>query len=189
MEILRVKNMNCSCCCELLAIRFAEAQINVLSISQGKIALIYKNKPKEYAQILEILHARGMDIIHNKEAFLVEQIKECVFDIIHRVNNMNSIINKSDYLVEKTKMSYQSISKVFSKHTGMTLEKYIILNKIERIKILLDEEEFTVSEIAYMMDYSSVQYLSNQFKKHTGYTVSEYKLLEEKPRVDINNLV
>jgi YesN/AraC family two-component response regulator len=73
-------------------------------------------------------------------------------------------------------MSYRQMSSLFSKYEITTLEKYIILNKIERIKELIDSEEFTLSEIAYMMDCNSVQYLSNQFKKETGMSVSEYKL-------------
>ncbi len=72
-------------------------------------------------------------------------------------------------------MTYNSLSKLFSERTGHTLEKYIILLKIEKAKELLSYNEYTLSEIAYMMGYSSVQYLSNQFRQITGYTVSEYK--------------
>jgi len=72
-------------------------------------------------------------------------------------------------------LSFQQISKLFSKHEPITLERYIILNKIERVKELILRDEYTLSEIAYLMDYSSVQYLSNQFKKETGFSVTDYK--------------
>jgi AraC-like DNA-binding protein len=88
---------------------------------------------------------------------------------------MNSVVRKSEYMVEKLGKSYSHLSRVFSRFEPITLEKYIIHQKIERIKDLIDEDELTLSEIAYMMDYSSVQYLSNQFKKITGYSVTEYK--------------
>lgn len=116
-----------------------------------------------------------MDIVEDKEEQLVEDIKVSVIELIHGLNNMNSIIRKSDYLVEKLGKSYQQLSKIFSAHEPITLEKYIILHKIERTKELIDQDDYTLSEISYMMDYSSVQYLSNQFKKITGVSVSDYK--------------
>jgi AraC family transcriptional regulator len=100
-----------------------------------------------------------------------------VFELIYKMNNVNSIAQKSEYIVEKLGLNYRYISNLFSKYEPQTLEKYIIRHKIERIKQLIDENEYTLGEIAYMMDYSSVQYLSNQFKKETGMTVSEYKNL------------
>ena len=107
---------------------------------------------------------------------------------MHHLNNVDSIVRKSDYLVEKLGLSYQYLSKIFSEHEHHTLEKYIILQKIERIKHLLDSEEFTLSEIAYRMDYSSVQYLSNQFKSITGMTVSEYKESDRSSKRGIESL-
>ncbi len=81
-----------------------------------------------------------------------------------------------------------NFSRIFSSNQNITLEKFIILNKIERIKELIDQEEFTLSEIAYMMDYSSVQYLSNQFKQLTGMTVSEYRESDRSSKKAIDNL-
>jgi len=67
------------------------------------------------------------------------------------------------------------LSTLFSKYEVLTLEKYIISQKIERIKQQIIENEYSLSEIAYMMNYSSVQYLSTQFKKETGMTVTKFK--------------
>lgn len=121
------------------------------------------------------LQAYDMFLIYSSEEQLVDDTKKAVVDLIHRMNNVNSIVQKSDYLVERLGVSYQKLSRLFSKHEGVTLEKYIIQHKIERIKQLIDEGEFSLSEIAYMMDYSSVQYLSNQFKKNTGLSVRDYR--------------
>jgi AraC-like DNA-binding protein len=104
------------------------------------------------------------------------------------MNNVDSIARKSDYLVEKTGLSYPYLSRIFSNHEHITLEKYIILNKIERIKELIDQEELTLSEIAFNMDYSSVQYLSNQFKQMTGMTVSDYKESDRSSKIPIDQL-
>ncbi|HYX07107.1 MAG TPA: helix-turn-helix domain-containing protein, partial [Bacteroidales bacterium] len=80
------------------------------------------------------------------------------------------------------------LSRVFNAQEPITLEKYIIVNKIERIKELIDSNEYTLSEIAYMMDYSSVQYLSNQFRQITGISVTEYKHSDQKIKSLIDKL-
>ena len=126
-------------------------------------------------KLSEILIKYGFEIIEDKNRLLVEQIKQAVIELVHFMNNMNSVVRKSEYMVEKLGKSYSYLSRVFSSCEPVTLEKYIILQKIERIKDLIDQDELTLSEISYMMDYSSVQYLSNQFKKITGYSVTEYK--------------
>jgi len=185
---IRIKNMMCNCCIELLKIKLAVAGIQYERIELGKAVFPGTNDEQTISAICNIIEPLGMAIIEDKESNIIEIAKHAVFDMIHRMNNLNTIIKKSEYLVEKTGTNYQTLSKLFSKHTGTTLERYIILNKIERIKELIENEEYTLSEIAYMMDYSSVHYLSSQFKKETGYTVSEYKKLEIKPRTDLNML-
>ena len=135
-----------------------------------------------------MLQFYGFEIIHSKEDRIVEEIKLAVTELIHDLNNVDSIVRKSDYIVEKLGLSYPYLSKIFSEHEHKTLEKYIILQKIERIKYLIDTDDFTLSEIAFMMDYSSVQYLSNQFKSITGMTVSQYKEDYQKTKIGIDKL-
>lgn len=84
---------------------------------------------------------------------------------------------------------YSKLSKIFSSETGVTLEKYLILLKIERVKKLIINNEYTLSEIAYMLGYSSVQYLSNQFKKTTGFTVSQFKNGAQVERIPLENIL
>ncbi len=88
---------------------------------------------------------------------------------------MNSLIRNSDYLVERLGLSYSYLSTLFPKFEHITLEKFIILHKIEKVKELIEYEEFTLSEISLQLGYSSVQYLSNQFRQVTGISVSDYK--------------
>jgi AraC-like DNA-binding protein len=103
--------------------------------------------------------------------------------------NINSLIRNSDYISDKLQMPYDKLSRIFSKTTGTTLEKYLIVLKIEKVKELLERDEFTLSEIAYMLGYSSVQYLSNQFRKVSGHTVSEYKQSPESKRIPLEDLL
>jgi AraC-like DNA-binding protein len=162
----------------LLKEKLEDLGYNVVKVEPGiiKLADVDKINVDEFQKLL---NRYGFDIIKDKDLILVEQIKQAVIELIHYMNNMNSVVRKSEYLVEKLGKSYSHLSRVFSTYEHMTLEKYIILQKIERIKELIDEDELTLSEIAYMMDYSSVQYLSNQFKKITGISVTEYKNNQE----------
>ena len=155
--------------------KMAASGITVHEMVLGRARISYDPGKITEKDIRVLLQQYGFDLLENKEDQLVGKIKVAVIELIHHLNNMNSIVRKSDYLVEKLGFSYQYLSRVFSEKEPTTLEKYIILQKIERIKHLIDEEDYSLSEIAYMMDYSSVQYLSNQFKKVTGMTVSQYK--------------
>jgi len=180
--------MICSCCIKLLKIEFEKAGIDVLKIKAGVVDAHYNPSKVSLKKIESILEDLGMELIKSREHKIIDQIKTAVIEIIHHSNNVDSIVRKSEYLVEKLGLSYQQLSKAFSKHEEITLERYIILNKIERIKELIDSNEYSLSEIAYIMDYSSVQYLSNQFKKETGLSVSEYKKSDKSIKRTLDNL-
>lgn len=175
VEELFIKNMFCGCSVILLKEKLELIGLEVIDITLGKAIVKHKLKRVSHEIINKMLVSYNFELLHTREDKIVEEIKLAVIELIHHLNNVNSIVRKSDYIVEKLGLSYNYLSKVFSDHEHQTLEKYIILQKIERIKHLIDAEEFTLSEISYMMDYSSVHYLSNQFKANTGMTVSQYK--------------
>jgi len=183
-----VKNMVCHCCIQLIREHLERAGIEVKEISPGKAAISYNELVISHDDIRRVLNEAGTDLIEGRDKIIVEQIKQAIFELIHQMNNMDSIIRKSEYLVEKTGLSYSYLSRIFSSQENITLEKYIILNKIERSKELIDQDEFTLSEIAFMMDYSSVQYLSNQFKQITGMTVSDYKESDRSSKKSLDSL-
>jgi len=185
---IHIKNMISHCCIRVIREDFETMGIRVDEISLGKATISYMEHEIAYDNIRSVLVDLGMDLIETRESRLVEQIKLAVVELIHHMNNMDSIVRKSEYLVEKTGLSYPYLSRIFSSHEHITLEKFIILNKIERIKELIDQEELTLSEISFMMDYSSVQYLSNQFKQTTGMTVSEYKESDRSSKKSIDRL-
>ncbi|NPA37574.1 MAG: helix-turn-helix transcriptional regulator [Chlorobi bacterium] len=173
-KVYHIRNLLSKGASILLKEKLEELGYNVVKVEPGIIEFDDVSGLKE-EELRKVLNRYGFDIIKDKDQLLVEEIKQAVIELIHHMNNMNSVVRKSEYLVEKLGKSYSHLSRVFSTYEPITLEKYIILQKIERIKELLDENELTLSEIAYMMDYSSVQYLSNQFKKITGVSVTEYK--------------
>jgi len=174
-ETLCIKNMISNCCIILLMERLQGEGIIIHDIRLGSVMISFDPERTPMDKIHSVIRSIGLDIIQTREKQLVEQIKIAIIELIHYMNNVDSIARKSDYLVEKLGYNYQYLSRLFSAHESITLERYIILQKIERIKELIHSGEFTLSEIAYMMDYSSVQYLSSQFKKITGFSVSDYK--------------
>ncbi len=164
-----------NCCMILLRERLQEEGIIVHDIHLGSALISYDPVKTSIQKIEAIVQSTGLEIIRSREKQIVEQIKTAIIELIHYMNNVDSIARKADYLVEKLGYNYQYLSRLFSAHESVTLERYIILQKIERIKELIFSGEFTLSEIAFMMDYSSVQYLSSQFKKITGLSVSDFK--------------
>lgn len=166
------------CCIRMLKSDFEASGIQVIEIDLGYAVINYNPDIITSDKIKDVLKLSGLSLISNREEKIVEDIKTAVIELIHYMNNVDSIAKKSEYIVEKLGLNYRYLSKIFSEYENITLERYIIFQKIERIKNLINEDEYSLSEIAYMMDYSSVQYLSNQFKKETGYSVSEYKQLK-----------
>jgi AraC family transcriptional regulator len=183
-----IRNMLCSCSLMVVRQLLEQNNVEVVDVCLGKVKVRYAEgsfSPKEFDRLLQ---PYGLSILKKREEQLVSQIKVAIIELVHEMNNVDSIVRKSDYLVEKLGFSYPYLSKHFSDHEQITLEKYIILQKIERIKHLLDTDEYSLSEIAYMMDYSSVQYLSNQFRQITGMTVSQYKRGDGSFKVPIDTL-
>jgi len=177
-------------CIRILHLEFEKLPaVTVNQIYLGSADIDFDSNKITILKIDKILRESGFERIIDKDLQIAEQIKVAVLEMIYYGNNLNTIIRNSDYLSDKLGHSYAHLSKVFSEKTGSTLEKYIILVRIERVKELISYGELTLSEIAYMMGYSSVQYLSNQFKQVTGYSVSEYKTLPNKPRKALDKLL
>jgi YesN/AraC family two-component response regulator len=150
--------------------------IDIEFIRLGNVGLFYNNEIYSYTEIKSFFeNDLEFEVIENKDLQLVEKIKIAAIELIHYANNSNSLIRNSDYISQKLQLPYDKIAKLFSAYSHRTLEQYILALKIEKIKSLLLSNEFSLSEISYLMGYSSVQYLSNQFKKSTGFTVSEFK--------------
>lgn len=171
---LILKDMLSHCCEKLVTRILAEGDVTVAEINMGEVELKFDPKHTNLEKIILLLEQEGFELVQNKEAQLVEQIKSAIIDLVHH-STFNAMVRNSDYLVEKFNLSYQHISSIFSKHEHITLEKFIIRQKIEKVKELIQQGDLTLSEIAYMMGYSSVQYLSTQFKSVTGISVSDFK--------------
>lgn len=138
-------------------------------------------------QIRESLLSSGLELMDDKRAVLVEKIKNIVIEMIHFKDDTPKK-NFSDYLSEKLDYDYTYLSNLFSDVQGITLEKFIITNKIERIKELIMYDQLSIKEIAWNMHYCSVSHLSNQFKMITGFSPSHFKNLKNKRRSPIEEI-
>ncbi|WPO88927.1 helix-turn-helix domain-containing protein [Chryseobacterium sp. HR92] len=142
----------------------------------------------ELRQILkENLLKTGLEILNDKKSILIEKIKNVVIEMIHYSDELPKE-NFSDYVSEKLGYDYTYLANTFSEVKGMTLQHFIIINKVEKVKELLLYDELNLTEISYKLNYSSVAHLSNQFKKITGLSPSFYKQLKQKRLGNLEDL-
>jgi AraC-like DNA-binding protein len=125
------------------------------------------------------LSLSGLELLDDKKSVLIEKIKNVIIEMIHYSDELPKV-NYSEYISKKLNYDYTYLSNLFSEVKGITIQHFIILHKIERVKELLLYEEYNLTEISYLMQYSSVAHLSNQFKKVTGLSPSFYKLMKKK---------
>lgn len=156
--------------------------------SMGK-AVVEHQDPKDLERLRKLLEETGLGVAMDPHDQLVERVKVAAIELFYHGNNANSLIRNSDHLSERTGVPYHQLSRTFSDRTGTTLERYIILLKVERVKELMTYGDLTLSEISYQMGYSSVQYLSNQFKQVTGVTPSEFKEGKGGQRIALDELL
>ncbi|MCE1200521.1 MAG: AraC family transcriptional regulator [Bacteroidia bacterium] len=179
-----LSNMLSDCCLRLMMLELEKLGVEVKKARLGEVLLRWDEDLVKENEILDLFSRMGFGLIDDHEKALVEDIKRVVIELVWHTT-FNAMVRNSDFIVSRFDKSYQYLSTLFSRHEHITLEKYIILQKIEKVKELLQDERLTLSEIAYMMGYSSVQYLSTQFKQVTGYSVTEYRSLPEKQRSGI----
>lgn len=167
--------MVCPRCVSAVRNLLLESGLNVENVELGKAYINGSVEPQSYEQIAQKLKGAGFELLADRDAQLIALIKAALVNLLHTWKNESFPVHLSDYLSEQLKYNYPYLSQLFSKYEHTTIEKYFIALKIERVKELLEYDQLTLTEIAYQLQYSSVQALSNQFKKITGLTASDYK--------------
>ncbi len=161
--------------------------INYVVIDLGMVDIL-EDITLEQHDILKInLLKSGLELLDDKKAILIERIKNVIVEMIHYSDEV-PLVNYSDFISEKLDYDYTYLSNIFSEVKGITIQQFIIINKIERVKELLLYDELNLTEISYKLHYSSVAHLSNQFKKITGLSPSYYKQLKQKRKVNLENM-
>lgn len=186
---LLIKNMVCNRCIKVVKEEFEKLGINIINITLGEAVVNGSIDQLPVDKIKNALEENGFELIEDKRAKIIEKIKLTILDIV-RSNKIEQLLdeNYSDLIIEKLGLDYHYLSSLFSSVENITIEHYIILQKIERAKEFLRYGELTLSEIAYKLGYSSVQHLSNQFKKITGMTASQFKNITDNIRKPLDQL-
>lgn len=153
----------------------------------GTVEVMKDLTVKQRENLRRMLLMSGLELMDDKKAMLIEKIKNVVIEMVHYTDEFPKV-NYSEYISEKLGLDYTHISKVFSEVKGITIEQFIIAHKIERVKELMLYDELNLTQISYIMNYSSVSHLSKQFKKVTGLTPSFFKKLKDKKRIALENV-
>lgn len=161
--------------------------LHFIFVDLGEIEIMENLNEEQRTQLKMALLPTGLELMDDKRAILIEKIKNVIIEMIHNLNDSIKI-NHSDYISEKLKMDYTYLSNIFSEVKGMTIQQFIIINKIEKVKELIMYDELNLTEIAYQLNYSSVAHLSNQFKKITGFPPSHFKKLKDQRRRPIEEI-
>jgi AraC-like DNA-binding protein len=184
---LYIKNMVSLRCKMVVRSELEKMQLKHAIIELGEVEIMENLSGKKRDQLKAALLKSGLELMDDQRAILVEKIKNIIVEMIHYTDELPKV-NFSEYLSKKLNQNYSHLANLFSEVKGITIEHFIIIHKIERVKELIIYDELNLTEIAYKLHYSSVAHLSTQFKKVTGLTPSFFKSLKNKKRTVLENL-
>jgi AraC-like DNA-binding protein len=161
--------------------------LHFIVVDLGEIDIMEDISASQRDLLRTALLSSGLELMDDKRAVLIEKIKTLITGMIHHSEELPKT-NYSDYISEKLNYDYTYLSNIFSEVKGITIQQFIIVHKIERVKELLMYGELNLTEISYKMHYSSVAHLSNQFKKITGLSPSHFKRMKDKRRTPLEEI-
>jgi YesN/AraC family two-component response regulator len=179
--------MVCIRCKMVVKEELTKLGLHVTTVELGEAEILETISTEQHDQFKTALLKSGLELMDDKKSVLIQKIKNVIIELVHYTEEPLNV-NFSDYLSKKLDYDYTYLANLFSEVQGITIEKFIISHKIERVKELLVYNELNLTEIAYLMHYSSVAHLSTQFKKVTGLTPSHFKQLREKRRSMLEDL-
>lgn len=185
--ILYIKYMVSLRCKMMVKEELKKLGLHYVIVDLGMVEVL-EDLTKEQHDLLKInLLKSGLELLDDKKSILIEKIKNVITEMIQYLDELPHG-NYSDYISSKLDYDYTYLSNIFSEVKGITIQQYIIINKIERVKELILYDELNLTEISYKLNYSSVAHLSNQFKKVTGLSPRYYKSLKQKRTQNLENL-
>jgi YesN/AraC family two-component response regulator len=184
---LYIKNMVSLRCKMVVQAELAHMKLKHNIVELGEVEIMEVLTSKKHEQLKAALLKSGLELMDDHRAILVERIKNIIVEMIHYTDELPKV-NFSDYLSNKLDQNYNQLANLFSEVKGITIEQFIIIHKIERVKELIMYDELNLTEIAYKLHYSSVAHLSTQFKKVTGLTPSFFKSIKDKKRTVLEKL-
>ena len=182
-----IQNMVSLRCKLLVKSELEKLGIDYKSVELGKVKLVEPLSKTNRLMLKTSLHKSGLDVMDDEKAMMIEKIINIIVEMVH-YSDEQQVINFSAFLQEKMKQDYHKMAETFSKTKGITIEHFIILHKIEKIKELITYDKLNLTEISHKMHYSSVAHLSRQFKQVTGLTPTFFKNLSRKERNNLEDL-
>jgi len=161
--------------------------LHYMVVDLGEVEIMETLQDTQWQALKTALMVSGLELMDDKRTILIEKIIHVIMEMIH-VSEDLPVVNYSNHISEKLNYDYTYLSNLFTEIKGITIQQFIILHKIERIKELIIYDEFNITEIAWKMNYSSVAHLSNQFKKITGFSPTHFKQLKQKRRTPIEEI-
>ena len=186
--LLHIKNMVCNRCIKVVREELTDLGFTIESIELGEVKLNEQLSEKDAGKIRQVLADNDFELIDDKKSWIINRIKTLIIEYIHHDREKPDFVNISDFLAREIAYDYSYLSNLFSSVEGQTIEHFLILQKIEKVKELLVYDEMTLNEISYQLGYSSVQHLSLQFKKVTGLTPSHFKKIRKKKRKSLDQI-
>jgi AraC family transcriptional regulator len=184
---LYIKNMVCNRCILVVKQELEKLNIDSCTVTLGEAQTDTELSKEQIEQLGKNLAALGFELLDNNRQQLIEKIKNIIIKQVHYTEEENHH-NYSEILATALHKDYSYLSSLFSEVEGITIEKYIINQKIEKVKELIIYDELSLSQIAYQLGYSSVAHLSNQFKKVTGLTPSHFKKVGQNKRKPLDKI-
>lgn len=186
--VLYIKNMVCHRCKLVVKTEMEKIGLHPLNITLGEVVVEEKELPSEQrVQLSERLRTVGFELIDDKRSKLIEQIKTFIIGQIHYKQEQPQK-KFSELLSQHLHHDYSYLSNLFSEVEGITIEQFVINQKIEKVKELIVYDELSLSQIAFDLGYSSTPHLSNQFKKLTGLTPTQFKQIGAKNRKSLDEI-
>jgi AraC-like DNA-binding protein len=185
---LHIKNMVCDRCIKVVTGVMRGQGISPVSVTLGEVVLPAPLDAARIAPLSEALEREGFALIDDRRSRLISRIRSLLIELIHYGDLEEMQGNISGYLSARLHRDYHYLSGLFSESENLTIEQFVILQKIEKVKELLVYDELSLSEIAFKMGYSSVAHLSAQFKKVTGFTPTAFKKLKDHRRKPLDQV-
>ncbi|MEO7991337.1 MAG: AraC family transcriptional regulator [Chryseolinea sp.] len=184
---LYIKYMVSIRCKMMVKAELKKLGLHYVTIKLGEVDVLENITKLQREQIKISLLKAGLEVMDDKKAILIEKIKNVIIEMVHYTDELPKV-KFSNYLSEKLNYDYTYLANLFSEIEATTIEHFILVHKIERVKELIIYDELSLTEIAHKLHYSSVAHLSTQFKKITGLTPSFFKSIKHKKRTFLENL-
>jgi len=166
--------MVCNRCKTIVKAELDKIGVDYVSVELGEVNTNQNISTAQRTKLYDALQKSGLELIDEHKNELIEKLKRAIVDLEHHTDE-NLKTSFTDYISLSVNDNFISLNTLFAEVEGMTIEKYIIKHKIDRVKELIVYDNLNLAQIAFKMHYSNVAQLSAQFKRITGLTPTHFR--------------